>query len=282
MTARITTIGAGLAGSLAIGLTVGAITGAAGRSLYVVGLYEVAAALFTSFLVVAWLHYLRLRTPALLAAVAIIVATSWLVMHVSTDAWLFRIDQVTNVAENELLLTEHAIAHDSANADTLVDASLLSETGAAGVQGAARLLLGRGLVVHRVGDQHRILAVPRWLHALARALLAAMVALWCHRALQTMSNEPVCQKCDQWLRRRPLGYIDEASAKMVTALWASGDRNAPSDTIETSNAMHRHLVLEDRCPLGHSKTPGYALLRQRSHRWGRQRPGPIARIEPQT
>ncbi len=260
------------------GVAVGLASGLASRTLHVIGLYEVAAGLSLAFIAVACAHLLQIRSRWSLIGLATVTAIAWLVAHHGAEAWLFRWEQVGAIDTHGLLLADHAVLHDSDDPEELTDAALLAETGADGIIGAARLLLQRGLRIQAVAGRVRVVPLPLWAHALFYALQAALIAIWLSRALAHLAEEPVCSRCGAWLRRRRLGYLDEGQALELAQSWRQGDRITPIAETTSPRGSRRVLVLEDRCPEGHSVTPGYEIRRRRRLSLAGRRPGPMGRI----
>ena len=250
----------------------------ASDSLFLLGLWPLAAALAGGFGLVSAAHLLRQRSATVHLAAAALLAMAWLSADRTGEAWLFRFHQIDQVAHHRLLLADHAVLHDSNNPEELVDAALLAETGAAGVLGAARVQLRRGVPVLRVLRSTRVIHAPLWGHVVWLALRAALVALVAARALEQLRYDPVCATCGAWLRRKELGWISEAVALRLQSDWRDGERTAPVITAASGEVQ----VLEDGCPNGHSTQPGYALRRPRGRGLARRTPGPIARLPPLT
>lgn len=261
-----------------VAVVAGLATGLASRALHVIGLYEVAAGLGLGLAAVTLCHLWRIRDRRALAILALVAATSWLFAHHVADAWSFRREQAKSIAGQGLLLADNAVLHDTDDPTALTDAALLAETGAAGVRGAAAVLLRRGLTVHRVLGRSRILPVPLWLHALWYALQAALVGIWIWRALGHLANEPICVRCGAWLRRKKLGYLDEAQALELARQWDRGERLLPAGLANAASTAHPLVVMQDACPLGHSRLPGFELRRRRRLSLTGSVPGPLARL----
>lgn len=265
---------------MAVATASGLATGLASQLLHVIGLFEVAAGLGLGLTAVAVAHFWSLRDRRLLALLAATAALAWLASHHATDAWYFRRAQSQVIAENGLLLADHATIHDTNDPLALTDLALLAETGSDGVRGAAVLLLGRGLTVHRVLGRTRVLPLPAWAHALWYAVQAALVALWIGRAMGQLAAEPSCVRCGAWLRRARLGYVDEAQAMVLAEEWTRGERRPPTGLAPSASSKRSLMVLQDSCPAGHSVKPGYELRRRRRLSLARSLPGPLTRLDP--
>lgn len=268
-------------GAALVAALAGLISGVASRTLYILGLYEVAAGLTLGVVAVAWLHLLRVRDPRLLWVTAAVIGVVWLGCHRGAEAWLFRLEQGRQIGEHGLLLAEEAVLHDQDDPLSLIDASLMAETGADGVRGAAALLLGRGLTVQRVLGVDRVLPAPPWLHALLYAAQALAVTFFVGRALAGMALEPICPVCDAWLRRRRLGGLSEAQGHALAQAWRRGQRPSPPQAVARPGAGEPLLLFEDRCPRGHETGPGWELRRRRRLRFGASAPGRWAAMSPQ-
>ncbi len=259
------------------GALVGVVTGLSSRTLHIIGLYEVTAGLTLAFAGVTLAHLLRVRRG--LVAMACIAALAWLAGHHGSEAWLLRLEQARTISEQGLLLADHALIHDSDDPEELADAALLAETGASGVQGAARLVLKRGLRVQAVAGHVRVLPLPLWAHVLFYALQAALIAIWLGRALGHLADEPICPRCGAWLRRRTIGYVGEDRGRELAVSWRAGERLVPGECEDSATSDRQLLVLEDRCPNGHTEAPGYEVRRRRRLSLTGVRPGPLGRLE---
>ena len=266
------------------GVVVGAITAVASDSLFLVGLWPLAAALAGGFGLVTTAHLLVQRRLIVHLVAVTLFALGWLVCDRTGDAWLFRLHQQQQVAQSGLLLADHAVLTDSDNPDVLIDAALLAETGAGGVLGAARVQFRHGIPVLRVLRSTRVVHAPLWGHVLWLALRAALVALIVARALEQLRADPVCSTCGAWLRRQELGTVTADEASALRDAWRAGERRAPQVRPATSTAtslVHEPItVLEDHCPTGHTTSPGYELRRPRGRGLARRAPGPVARLDP--
>jgi len=262
----------------ALSLLVGAVTAAAGRSVLVLGLYDVVAALSISVGVVAFVHLARWRPGAAATALSILCALLWLGSNRTVDALLFRLEQGQEVARQAPELAPEFIAANAQTPLDLVDAGLAAETGASGLRGALRVSLRVGIVVSRAFGVSRVLPAPPWLVVLSMALEAAFVALIVARALQHLAREPMCAQCGRYLRRRPLGRCAAEEIERLATAWAQDRRVAP----RISDMGGAAIAFEDHCPAGHTAQPGYAILGLRRHGLARQVPGPIADLPPVT
>ncbi len=267
-------LGCALAGGTVLGL----LTAVASDSLFLLGLWPLAAALAGAFGLVSAAHLLRQRGATVHLAAAALLAMAWVTADRAGEAWLFRLHQIDQVARSGLLLADHAVLHDSDNPDELVDAALLAETGAAGVLGAARVQLRGGVPVLRVLRSTRVIHAPLWGHVLWLALRATLVALVAARALEQLRHDPVCAMCGAWLRREELGWVTETAALGLQSAWRAGERTAPLHAGVSGDVQ----VLQDRCPHGHSTHAGYELRRPRGRALARRTPGPVARLPPLT
>lgn len=263
-----------LASAFSVG--VGAVTAMAGRSVYVLGLYDVVAALSISIGLVFLAHLTRLRHRAALLGLAVLAALLWLGAQRVVDAWAFRLEQGQEVQAHAAELAPDMIAVHAAAPLDLVDAGLEAETGAPGLRGALRVGLRSGLVVSRAFGVSRILPAPSWLVALSIALEAAFVALMIARALQHLAQEPVCAQCGRFLRRTLMGPIDATEAARLATEWARGERVVPV----VARLPGIAVAYQDACPAGHSAQPGYAILRVRRRSLRRSVPGPLADLPP--
>ncbi len=265
------------------GVFVGVLSGLASRQLHVIGLWELAAAWSLALLGVGAAHLLQVRSRRALLVAAIIAALAWLSGHHGADAWAFRGEQIRAVSGAGLLMADQAVLHDTDDPEALVDFSLMGETGKGGVVGAARVLLRRGLTVHRVGNISRIIPIPSWLHALFYGLQAAFVALVIGRATAQLMTEPVCPRCGVFLRRQPIGWVTADAAKALIGQWAGGRRAAPQplETPQSSKSRPDGALAATRnsCPRGCTTAPGYSLLRRRGMGFSSSAPGTVANLE---
>lgn len=259
------------------GCIIGVLSGLAARQLHVLGLWEVAAAWSLALMLVAAGHLLQLRRPGVLTAAALIASLAWLMGHHTADAWAFRNEQIRSVAHGGLLLADDAVLHDTDDPAALVDFSLLGETGASGVIGAARVLLSRGLTVQRFAGVSRIVALPSWLHALFYGLQAAFVAVIVGRALGQLVFEPICSRCGSFLRRKRLGAVDATERDRLAAAWREGIRAVP-ELVKSGGAL---IATEERCPRGCTHEPGFTLLQRRTIGLSRAHPGAVGSLPPQ-
>lgn len=268
------------------GVCVGVVTAVAGDTLFLLGLWPLAAALAGGFGLVATAHLLRQRRLFAHLVATTLFALGWLASDRTANAWLFRVHQQQHVAQSGLLLADHAVLHDSDNPDVLIDAALMAETGAGGVIGAARVQLRHGVPVLRVLRSTRVIRTPLWGHVLWLALRAALVALIIARALEQLRADPVCATCGAWLRRQERGVVTAEEAAMLRTAWLQGERRPPEfnhpESTSATLVVEPISVLEDSCPNGHSVAPGYELRRPRGRGLARQAPGAIARLAPLT
>ena len=262
----------------ALSLFIGAITAAAGRSVFVLGLYDVVAALSISVSLVALVHLARWKPGAVTTVLGMLCALLWLGSFRVVDAWLFRLEQGQEVARQSPELAPEFIAAGAETPLELVDAGLAAETGAPGGRGALRVGLRGGVVVSRAFGVSRVLPAPQWAVGLGLALEAAFVALIVARALQHLAHEPVCAVCGRYLRRKSLGTCQTGEIERLAAAWAEGERAVP----RISGTRSVAAAFEDTCPVGHSAQPGYAILRLRRRGLARQVPGPLADLPPKT
>ncbi len=276
-------VGAGLTGA-----ALGVVSGVGGRSLFLMGLWPLAAALAGGFALVTFAHLTRERRRLWHLVAAGLLALAWLAADRGSDAVLFHLEQTSEVGRRGLLLADHAVVHDDDDPAALVDASLLAETGAAGWLGAARVQLRVGVPALRVLSVSRVFKVPVWAHALWLALRAALVALVASRALEQLRAEPVCDRCGRSLRRRRLGWLSEDAAREVAETWQKGPSptqpaamgdpvRALPELAAQRDARWPVAVLEDRCPAGHTHVAGLELQRARGRGLARRSPGPLAR-----
>jgi hypothetical protein len=262
------------------GVVVGAMTGFAGRQLYVIGLWELCGAWMLSFVCVTTCHLLTLRHRGLLLACAIVAAIAWLLGFHAADAWSFRREQIVLVAARGLLLADQAVLRDTADPRQLVDLSLLGETGLSGLRGAARVLLQRGLTVHRALGVSHIVKLSVEIHAAFYGLQAAVVALILGRSAMTLAEQPVCARCATWLRREQLGFARPEIADHARDAWLLGERVQPPVTVKAASADDMALT-RDSCPRGCSGEPGMSILRRASVGLSARKPGIFATISPQ-
>lgn len=260
-------------------LLLGVMTGLAGRQIYVIGLWELCAAWMLSFVAVAVAHFFGVRRPVWLTTIGCIAALFWLVGFHFADAWAFRQEQIRLIAQRGLLLSDEAVLRDTGDPSQLVDLSLLGETGAMGLRGAARLLLERGLTVHRALGVSHILPVPSWLHAAVYGAQVTVVAVILSRALASLADQPVCSRCQTWLRREKLGFVAPHVADHAHDAWLLGDRIQPAANTQAGGAEDL-LLTRDRCPRGCTQTPGFSVLRRRAVGLSARKPGIFASIAP--
>ncbi len=253
---------------------IGVVTGFAGRVVSILGLYAVVAALALSVVTVAVHHLTQRRPGSSRFLVSILAALTWLGAHRVTDAWAFRQEQGQAVLEQTDLLAADFIVSGAETPLQLVDAGLAADTGVPGLPGALLVQFKAGVVVHRALGATRVLPAPRWLFALFAACEAAFVTLVMARALGHLRGEPVCAACGRFLRRRVLGPLDGQEVARLAEAWSHGQREVPvPGTVNHSSAA---VAYEDSCARGHSRLPGYAVLRSR-----RRTPGPLASLAPQ-
>lgn len=262
------------------GVLVGVMTGLAGRQLYVIGLWELCAAWMLSFACVSVCHVFVLRDRTLLLMCAIVAAVAWLFGFHAADAWSFRREQVALVAERGLLLADQAVLRDTADPRKLVDMSLLGETGLSGVRGAARMLLQRGLTIHRALAISHIIKLPVAIHAVFYGIQAAAVAIVLGRSVATLAQQPVCAVCATWLRREKLGYVRPEIADHARHSWLLGDLVRPPVTAKADSPNDLTLT-DDSCPRGCSVTHGMSILRRAVVGFSARKPGIFATTPPQ-
>ncbi|GEM_PF-3144329 len=264
-----------------IGAFIGVLTGLAGRQFYVIGLWELAAGWMLAFSTVAVCHLLGLRPGRVAVVIAALSAIAWLTAHHGADAWAFRSEQVHLVAERGLLLADQAVLRDTDDPGKLVDLSLLGESGRGGVLGAARVLLGRGLAVHRALGISRVLPMPGWLHAIIYGLQAALVAFVVGRGLGRLADAPSCDRCGAFLRQQRLGGVASDDVETIQRRWSEGQAWLP-ELVDRRDASMALLLTRDVCPRGCSVQPGYSLLRPRRIGLSAQSPGLVRRLPART
>ncbi len=254
---------------------VGVCTALVGATVGLLGLSEFVAAAILSVSLVALCHVLGLRQPRVLTAIAVVAAVAWLVGHLGAEAWLLRWALIAQAEQGELLLAEEMVVRGAEGASDLVDLELVGRTGHGGFGGALILLYERGITVFSLRTDARVLPVPETVHAVYHAARGALVALLLRRALLHMAVEPTCARCGRALRRRRLGRVGEAERERLIAAWQVGERTTADEYDDRAD-----LVLwEDRCPAGHSASPGLELSRRRRVGLSSAQPGPIARLE---
>ena len=265
--------------SSTLALLVGALTGLAGRQLYVIGLWELFAGWALSFSSVSLCHLLLVRSSAAHVGIAVVVGFGWLGGFHIADAWGFWHEQVALVADRGLLLADQAVLRDTGDPSQLVDFSLLGETGATGLLGASKLLLQRGLTVHRALGVSHIVAIPPLAHAAVYGAQAALVALLVGRSLQSLLSIPTCARCGSWMRQQLRGHVPAELADHARQAWLLGDPVRP-DVFEIARSGSDLLLTEDHCPRGCSATPGWTLARRRGLSLSARKPGVFATWPP--
>jgi hypothetical protein len=256
-------------------LALGTLSGLAAQVVVVFGLYDVLAALALSFVAVVLAHLTRVRPSLGLTAAAIVAAVVWLGAYRVADAYLFRLEQATHVAEHSEDLAADFAASGANTPLELVDAGLVAQVGVGGWRGAMQVQLKAGLLAWRAAGVSRVAPLPLWLHVLMAAAEAAFVALVVQRALGNLTVEPTCVRCGSYLHRKDLGRVDQADADRLRAAWQAGDRAAHMPAKDASGSI---VMYEDRCPMGHTASPGFALVRLRGHGWSKAVPGPLASL----
>lgn len=265
-----------------IGAALGATAGLAGHTLELIGLYDLVAGLAGGFALVALAHLVGERRAAVHFAAAALLGVTWLGAYLVTDAFTLRELLIRRAADAGVLLGDEAIVRGDDDPAALIDDTLLAETGSRGLRGAARLRLQRGLRVLQVAERARVVPMPAWLHALALAARAALVAILVARALAAAHEEPSCARCGEQLERREAARFDAADADRAAALLAERDEAGLLSLAATKGAANGGFVLlADRCPGGHSARDGYELRRLRGRAFAPTRAGRIAIISPQ-
>ncbi|MFZ4577810.1 MAG: hypothetical protein ACOYOB_05365 [Myxococcota bacterium] len=256
-------------------LALGTLSGLAAQVVVVFGLYDVLAALALSFVAVVLAHLTRVRPSLGLTAASVVAAVLWLGAYRVADAYLFRLEQATHVAEHSEDLAAEFAASGTDTPLQLVDAGLVAQVGVGGWRGAMQVQLNAGLLAWRAAGVSRVAPMPFWLHVLIAAAEAAFVALVVHRALGNLTVEPTCARCGSYLNRKELGRVDEPEADRLRAAWGAGNRVIPAPTKGSPGFI---AVYEDRCPMGHTIKAGYALVRLRGHGRSTAAPGPLASL----
>ena len=263
----------------------GVVCGAAGRTLFVLGFYDVAGALAISAGAV-FLHHLLRAQPGRRSRwlVAGLAALAWLGALRASDAAAFRLEQVRAVDSDAPILTHEFAAAGAESAAQFVDLGLEAETGRRGVAAAAIVQLRAGLAVLRTPGQERRLPVrPLW-HALFWGAEAAFVAVVVARGLAELARAPRCAVCGRYLRRRRWGDLTATAAHQLAAAWERGERPSPGAAAGVGSQGPEGLALfEDACPVaGHTAAAGWAIVRGRRRGLGTRAPGEVARCEATT
>ncbi len=271
------------AAALLTGALLGGVAGLAGHTFELIGFYDLTAGLVGGFLLVALAHRLAERRLAVHLAAAALLAAGWLTAWLATDAWALRAVLIRHAADAGVLLADDAIVRGDDDPAGLVDDTLRAETGSAGVRGAARMRLQRGLRVFQITDHVRVVPMPSVWLALVLAARAALVALLVARSLEALRSEPLCPTCGRALVRDVAAYADETDLTALRALLEAGE---PEDlrTWCTNHAAAGgpYVLLRDHCPDGHGSAPGYALWRQRGRRFATATAGPVAAVAMRT
>lgn len=252
----------------------GIACGLAGRVVYLLGLYDIAAGLGLGAAAVALCHLAQRPLGAWAGPVAMLAAGLWMAAAQTTDAWAFRQEQAQWLQGQPLLLAQDLAVAGVDDALALVDAGLRAETGADGLTGSWLAQGKAGVILQRAIGSQRVLPAPLPVRAAVMGGEIAFVALVVWRALQQLAREPVCPVCRRFLRRRPLGRVGQAQVDALRQAWALGDRALPTGDAAIAVA----LVYEDTCTFAHLMQPGLALVGLRGHRWGAQPPGPLAML----
>ncbi|MSP91328.1 MAG: hypothetical protein EXR79_05940 [Myxococcales bacterium] len=267
-------------GTVAAAAVFGLACGAAGRTVLVLGFYEVAGALAISASGVFCHHVCRARPGAGRWGVAAVAALAWLGVARATDAALFRWEQVQVVDRESPILTHEFAASGVGSPAEFVDLGLQAETGRTGVVAAALVQLRAGLVVLRSPGRERRASMPLPLHVALLVGGAAFVAVVVARALTVLARAPGCGECGRFLRRRRCGHVTAAEAVRLAQAWALGGRDAPNTSGSIHAAAGAPTVFEDACPVaGHTTHVGWAIVRRRGRGLTAQEPGEIARCD---
>lgn len=245
----------------------GALTGLAGRVVYLLGLYDLVLALTLGVVGVALWHLQRQLPPRWLrTTLGLIVAVVALASSRVADVWAFYGNQLVEMqASPEAIATDLLVAGvDSPQA--LLDAGLQVETGHSGLRGALLLQIKTGLVIHRVGRLERVLPVALHWQGLVLAGQIAVVLLLLTRTWGQLVMEPRCPVCGSYLRRTPLVPLTEADVERLAAAWRAGVRLGDPATAPLSpdaGGPNVATLLLDQCPMGHLQLPGLAIVRLR-------------------
>jgi hypothetical protein len=129
-------------------------------------------------------HLLAVRSRWLASVAAVVAAATWLVSFKAAEAWLFRREQIEQVAASLPLLAHELAAAHADSAAGLVDAGLAAETGKQGVAGALAVEWKAGVLTFRVPGHERRMPLPPWGRALWLGGEAAFVAVVVRRALR--------------------------------------------------------------------------------------------------
>ncbi len=292
--------------ALGAGVGLGALLAVAGHSFDLVGLQPLVSALAGSQLLVFAAHLLDVRRSAAHLAAAASFAATFALSGAVVDATLLRQRLARDLSESGALLEDPALLRaqgeagaarlataqgGAALAEAVLDERLRVDTGRDGLRGALALRLQSGLPMLRVGAVTRVLPMPPELQLAFLAATAAMVALLCARALESMRQEPRCPTCDGPLRFARLAAVSEAGAAALqfafvadhTAAAATSEEvevRPANRTLTAVLAAHpgRAVALERGvCPRG---CPGALLELRRMRGRGLQlrRPGPVGRL----
>ncbi|HAN29965.1 MAG TPA: hypothetical protein DCQ06_00070, partial [Myxococcales bacterium] len=144
-----------IVGGLIIGAFVGLLTGVAGQSLLLIGLWPLAAGVGLGFCLTALSHLLCIQNRHLHLGLATFSVLMWCGVDRGADGALLWLNQRAAIAQSGLVLADHAVVHGSDDPSALTDAALLADTGASGVRGAMRVALRSGVPVLRAGHVQR-------------------------------------------------------------------------------------------------------------------------------
>lgn len=256
-------------GAVVLAAGTGAVLALASRQLDLFGLYDVAAALSLGSGLVAACHLAQRRPGRVGLALAAVAAVIEVATFQAVGADAFAREQARWISSHpELEVQDLAVAGVDSAAE-LVDAGLRIETGHDGLAGAWLAQWKAGIVVHRGGGTLRVLPAPHWLRALVLGAELSLMILLIWRALRHLDGEPQCPRCRRFMSRREVARVDLAQATHLAQAWQDGQR----PPVHSTAGAHVAVVMEDRCPLGHTAVPGLALVGVRRRSWSTRAPG---------